>query len=176
AHAVEIVADQKRFAGAREIVNFIGGIALAGRGAFQIRDEGLALGGQVIIVAQAGSPAWGGTAVAARRPRNTGPDYQSRSRFTIPSRLPINYRPTPQGRQLSRGGSVRLERSCIAIRLAGSGAECRFPAAELLPAVIVVVAGRDQGGVPRTGQYRRQLRSRGAQPEFGNEAAERGVA
>src|SRR5579862_9113103 len=121
----------------------------------------------------------GGVAAAWRRrdtARITNPNYQAVGRFTILSRLPINYRPAPQWRQLSRGGSVRLERSCIAIRLAGSGLECRFSAAELLPAVIVVVAGRDQGGVSRTGQHRRQLRSRRAQPELRNEAAERGVA
>src|SRR5262249_52423358 len=70
----------------------------------------------------------------------------------------------------------RLERSCIANRLAGFGLECGFPAAVLLPAVALVVAGRDQGGVFGTGQYRRQLRSRGAQPDPRDEAAQRGIA
>src|SRR5205085_11289936 len=45
-----------------------------------------------------------------------------------------------------------LERTCLARQLAGVGAECGLPAAELLPAVFVVVAGRDQGGVPRSRQ------------------------
>src|SRR5262249_11842664 len=70
----------------------------------------------------------------------------------------------------------RLERSCIANRLAGFGLECGFPAAVLLPAVAVVVAGRDQGGVSRTGEHRRQLRSRGTQPDPRDEAAQRGLA
>src|SRR3569832_215113 len=43
-----------------------------------------------------------------------------------------------------------LERTCLARRLAGVGAECRLPAAELLSAVSLVVAGRDQGGVSRS--------------------------
>ena len=42
-----------------------------------------------------------------------------------------------------------LERTCLARRLAGTGAERGFPAAQLLSAVSLVVAGRDQGGVPR---------------------------
>src|SRR6476469_5885674 len=69
-----------------------------------------------------------------------------------------------------------IERTCLARRLAGSGAECRLPAAELLPAVSLVVAGRDQGGVPRPRQHRRALRPRGAQPELRDPASERGVA
>ena len=40
----------------------------------------------------------------------------------------------------------------------------------------MVVAGHDQGGISRTGKYRRQLRSRGAQSEPGDETAERGLA
>src|SRR2546428_14107861 len=40
-----------------------------------------------------------------------------------------------------------LERACLTRRLAGTGAECGFPAAELLSTVSLVVAGRDQGGV-----------------------------
>ncbi len=40
----------------------------------------------------------------------------------------------------------------------------------------MVVAGRDQGGLSRAGEHRRALRPRGAQPEPGDEAAERGVA
>src|SRR4029078_13481983 len=51
-----------------------------------------------------------------------------------------------------------------------------FSAAELLPAFAVVLAGRDQGSLSRTREYRRQLRSRGAQPVFRDEAAERGFA
>src|SRR6202158_5645502 len=69
-----------------------------------------------------------------------------------------------------------LERTCLARRLAGTGAECGFPAAQLLPAIAVVVAGRDQGGVPRPRQHRRALRPRGAQPLIRDPAAECGVA
>src|SRR6478752_9373762 len=69
-----------------------------------------------------------------------------------------------------------LERTCLARWLAGTGAERGFPAAELLPAVSLVVAGRDQGGVPRPRQHRRAVRPRGAQPELRDPAAERGVA
>src|SRR5882757_10533953 len=74
------------------------------------------------------------------------------------------------------GSGALLERTCLARRLAGIGAECGFPAAELLSAVSLVVAGRDQGGVSRPRQYRRALRPRGAQPLVRNSAAERGVA
>ena len=95
--------------------------------------------------------------------------------FTILSRLPINYRPTPHCGIESRW-ERRLERSCIAIGFSGAGAERGFPAAELLPAVAVVVAGRHQGGLPRAGEHRRQLRPRGALAELRDEAAERGVA
>src|SRR6202171_5902377 len=69
-----------------------------------------------------------------------------------------------------------LERTCLARRLAGTGAECGVPAAELLPAVSLVVARRDQGGVSRSRQHRRALRPRGAQPELRDPASERGVA
>jgi hypothetical protein len=47
-------------------------MARAGRRTFQMRDKGLALGGQVIVVAQAGSPAWGSGEPASGH----GPDYQ----------------------------------------------------------------------------------------------------
>src|SRR5437660_6240317 len=69
-----------------------------------------------------------------------------------------------------------LERTCLARRLAGIGAECGLPAAELLPAVSLVVARRDQGGVPRSRQYRRALRPGGPKSYAGNAAAERGLA
>jgi 5-methylcytosine-specific restriction endonuclease McrA len=55
--------------------------------------------------------------------------------------------------------------------LAGTGAERGFPAAELLPAVSLVVARRDQGGVSRSRQHRRALRPRGAQPELRDPAS-----
>src|SRR5262249_23872980 len=70
----------------------------------------------------------------------------------------------------------RLERSCIANRLAGFGLECGFPAAVLLPAVAVVVAGRDQGGVSRTGKNLCPIPSGGAQPAPRHEAAPPGTA
>src|SRR4030088_3710604 len=69
-----------------------------------------------------------------------------------------------------------LERTCLARRLAGTGAECGLPAAQLLSAIAVVVAGRDQGGVSRPRQHRRALRPRGAQPLVRDPVAERGVA
>src|SRR3954453_14486184 len=69
-----------------------------------------------------------------------------------------------------------LERTCLARRLAGTGVERGLPAAQLLSVVALVVAGRDQGGVPRPRQYRRAVRPRGAQPELRDPAAERGVA
>src|SRR5882757_6186761 len=69
-----------------------------------------------------------------------------------------------------------LERTCLARRLAGTGVERGFPAAELLPAIALVLAGRDQGGVSRPRQYRRTLRPCSAQPELRDPAPERGVA
>ena len=56
-HAGQIVADQQRLAGARQIMNFVGRVMLAGRGAFQVGDESRPFGGQVVVVAQGGSPA-----------------------------------------------------------------------------------------------------------------------
>src|SRR6202171_2878428 len=78
--------------------------------------------------------------------------------------------------QLIWGPGALLERTCLARRLAGTGTECGLPAAQLLSAVSLVVAGRDQGGVPRSRQHRRALRPRGAQSFVRNSAAERGVA
>src|SRR3569833_555632 len=69
-----------------------------------------------------------------------------------------------------------LERTCLARQLAGDGAECGLPAAELLPAVSLVVARRDQGGVPRPRQHRRSLRSGGPQSDAADAAAERRLA
>src|SRR5689334_24396525 len=69
-----------------------------------------------------------------------------------------------------------LERTCLARWLAGTGAECGLPAAELLPAVALVLAGRDQGGVPRPRQYRRALRPGGTKSEFRDQAPQRRFA
>src|SRR5260370_10141172 len=69
-----------------------------------------------------------------------------------------------------------LERTCLARRLAGIGTECGLPAAQLLSAVSLVVAGRDQGGVPRSRQYPRALLPRGTQPLVPNFTAEPGRA
>src|SRR5258708_2777229 len=74
------------------------------------------------------------------------------------------------------GPGALLERTCLTRWLAGTGAERGLPAAQLLPAVSLVVAGRDQGGVSRSRQYRRALRPRGAQPHLRNSAPQRGVA
>src|SRR5580698_3056847 len=78
--------------------------------------------------------------------------------------------------QLIWGSGALLERTCLAGRLAGTGVECGLPSAELLSAVSLVVAGRDQGGVPRPRQYRRALRPRGAESLVRDSAAKRGVA
>src|ERR1700684_493866 len=78
--------------------------------------------------------------------------------------------------QLIRGPGALLERTCLARRLADTGVECGLPAAKLLSAVSLVVAGRDQGGVSRSRQHRRTLRPRGAQPLVRDAAAERGGA
>src|SRR3984885_3899098 len=78
--------------------------------------------------------------------------------------------------QLKRGAGALLERTCLARRLAGTGAERGLAAAQLLSAVALVVAGRDQSGVPRPRQYRRTLRPRGAQSVVRNSAAQRCVA
>src|SRR6202035_3812692 len=77
--------------------------------------------------------------------------------------------------QLIWGPGALLERTRLARWLAGTGAECGLPAAQLLSTVVVVVAGRDQGGVPRPRQHRRALRPRGAQSLVRDSAAERGV-
>src|ERR1700757_1229913 len=69
-----------------------------------------------------------------------------------------------------------FERTCLARRLAGTGAECGFPAAELLSVVALVLAGRDQGGVPRPRQHRRVLRPCGSKSELRNPAAQRRFA
>src|SRR3954453_17320729 len=69
-----------------------------------------------------------------------------------------------------------FERTCLTRRLAGAGVECGLPAAELLPAIALVLAGRDKGGVSRSREHRRVLRSRGAQPLIRDAAAQRGVA
>src|SRR4051812_5516698 len=74
------------------------------------------------------------------------------------------------------GQGASLERSRVAKRISGTGAQRRFSAAELLPAVAVVLAGRHQGRVPRAGQHRRQLRPRGALAELRDEAPERRLA
>src|SRR4029450_6453811 len=100
---------------------------------------------------------------------------KARNALHNPVTLPVVCR-AHAASQLTWGSGALLERTCLAGRLAGTGAERGFPAAELLPAVSLVVAGPDQGGIPRPRQYRRALRSRGAQPDFRDAAPERGVA
>ena len=89
---------------------------------------------------------------------------KARNALHNPVTLPVVCR-AHAASQLTWGSGALLERTCLARRLAGTGAERGFPAAELLPAVSLVVAGRDQGGVSRSRQYRRALRPRGAQPD-----------
>src|SRR5882672_12848244 len=100
---------------------------------------------------------------------------KARNALHNPVTLPVVCRLTAAS-QLTWESGALLERTRLARRLAGTGAERGFPAAELLPAVSLVVAGRDQGGVSRSRQYCRTLRSRRAQPELRDPAAERGVA
>src|SRR4051794_35865647 len=100
---------------------------------------------------------------------------KARNALHNPVTLPVVCR-AHAASQLTWGSGALLERTCLARRLAGIGAERGFPAAELLPAVSLVVAGRDQGGVSRSRQHCRALRPRGAQPELRDPASERGVA
>src|ERR1700754_122633 len=67
-----------------------------------------------------------------------------------------------------------FERTCLTRRLAGTCVECGFPAAELLPAVALVLAGRDQGGVSRPREHRRTLRPGGPKSLLRDPAAQRG--
>src|SRR6516164_2883101 len=69
-----------------------------------------------------------------------------------------------------------LERTCLARQLAGLGTECGLPAAELLPAVSLVVAGRDQGGVSRSREHRRALRPGSQKSQLRDATAERRFA
>src|SRR4029079_5393747 len=103
---------------------------------------------------------------AADKPRNA---------LHNPVTLPVVCR-AHAASQLTWGSGALLERTCLAGRLAGTGAERGFPAAKLLPAVSLVVARRDQGGVSRSRQHRRALRSRGAQSYVRDPASERGFA
>src|SRR6266851_2223246 len=57
-------------------------------------------------------------------------------------------------------------------QLPGSRTQRRLSAAELLSTVLVVLAGRDQGGISRSRQHHRPLRRPRAQPLFGNAIAE----
>ena len=100
----------------------------------------------------------------------------SRSGFTILSRCPITSALSCVAAAFQGGRGASLERARFAQRFSGPGAQRGFSAVELLPAVAVVLAGRDQGGLPRTREHRRQLRPRGAQPVLRDEAAERGLA
>ena len=60
--------------------------------------------------------------------------------------------------------------------LPGAGAQRRLSAAELLPALDLVLAGRHQGRVPRARQHRVGIRQDGAKPELRDAAALRRVA
>src|SRR6267142_2958457 len=100
---------------------------------------------------------------------------KARNALHNPVTLPVVCR-AHAASQLTWGSGALLERTCLAGRLAGTGAERGFPAAELLPAVSLVVARRDQGGVSRSRQHRRALRPRGAQSDLRDPASERGLA
>src|SRR5882762_9127511 len=119
-----------------------------------------------------------GTALSSRRgqTRLVRPMLdKARNALHNPVTLPVVCRGHAAS-QLAWESGALLERTRLARRLAGTGSERGFPAAELLPAVSLVVAGRDQGGVSRSRQHRRTLRPRGAQPELRDPVAERGVA
>ena len=88
----------------------------------------------------------------------------SPSRLHNPVTLPITRRVSCVAAAFQGGRGASLERARVARWISGPGAQRGLPAAELLPAFAVVLAGRDQGGVPRTREHRRQLRPRGAQP------------
>src|SRR3954471_1538056 len=60
--------------------------------------------------------------------------------------------------------------------MARAGTQRGLPAAQLLSALALVMAGRHQGRLPRTREHRRAIRQGGALAEPGDEAAERGVA
>ena len=64
--AVTIGARLLGTAGAREVVDLIGRIVLAGRRAFEVRDEGRPLGGQIVVVTQGAPPQSAGRAEATR--------------------------------------------------------------------------------------------------------------
>src|SRR5450432_191399 len=78
---------------------------------------------------------------------------KARNALHNPVTLPVVCR-AHAASQLAWEPGALLERTRLARRLAGTGVERGFPAAELLPAVSLVVAGRDQGGVPRPCQHR----------------------
>src|SRR3954470_19490381 len=67
------------------------------------------------------------------------------------------------------------ERARFAYGVPCPGVERGFSPTQLLSAIAMVVAGRHQGGLPRTGEHRRPVRPRGAQSQPRNEAAERGL-
>src|SRR5664279_4525740 len=81
--------------------------------------------------------------------------------FTIPS--PCLYtRLSAAWRQPIGGWERHFERARFAEWFSSAGAQRGLQAVELLPFVAVVLAGRDQGGVSRAREHRRQLRPRGA--------------
>src|SRR5215468_844834 len=86
----------------------------------------------------------------------------------------LPYRLWPPLRFAGKGDKERREP--IPRRLSRPCAQRGFSSAQLLPAVAVVMAGRDQGGLSRAGEHRRRIRPRGAQPELGDEAPQRGFA
>src|SRR5262249_55335118 len=102
--------------------------------------------------------------------------------FTIlsPVRIKFPQDPTPGGDSTeiavhaalgaTQELEARFERSRIGKCLAGTGPERGFPSAELLSPVVVELAGRHQGGVPRSREHRRPLRKGGTQPELRDEA------
>src|SRR5262245_8412270 len=94
------------------------------------------------------------------------------SGFTILSRYPIDCGPPLR----FAGEGDRERREFVLRRISRSRAQRGLSSAQLLPALAVVVAGRDQGGLSRTREHRRRVRPGGAQPEPGDEAAERGLA
>ncbi len=93
--------------------------------------------------------------------------HKSRPGFTILSCCTIDGARFAGERRRGAG----RERACVAHGLSRPRPQRGLPAAQLLSAVAVVVAGRDQGGFPRAREHRRGIRARGAQPQPGDEAA-----
>ncbi len=94
----------------------------------------------------------------------SAPSAEYFRRFTKPWPSRYNCSPTIPERERRQQEHFR-ERRSVTRSLAGPRAQCGLSSAELLPAVGLVMAGHDQGGVPGARAHRRPLRQERAQPE-----------